>query len=442
MISLGCPKNTIDSEIMLGLLEKAGFKLTSKKEEAQVIIINTCSFIEQAKTESIHAILEIAELKRKKNCLQSIIVTGCLPQRYQNKLKEEIPEIDFLLGLDHISEVVKICKESVQRNSVNKWNLSQKTGLYKSTLPRRLLTPNSTAYVKITDGCDNWCSYCTIPAIRGHFRSRGISSIINEATLLAERGVKEINLIGQNTTSYGRDLRGGFNFKDILRKLIKIKGIQWIRILYTYPSEIDQELIKMISDHEKICKYLDIPIQHIDDEILKRMGRRYSGSSIYHLIENIRRSIPEISLRTSVITGFPGETDKQFERLCRFIKEIEFNHLGAFSYSKEEGTKAFSFKNQIPEKVKMERAQEIMRIQKRISFKKNKELIGTCQKVLVEGPLKETNFLFVGRTQGQAPEVDGVTYINRGTPREGKIFDLLITDALGYDLVGEINSKS
>ena len=448
LISLGCPKNSIDSEIMLGLLEKAGLEITPQEKDAQIIIINTCSFIEPAKIESIDAILEIAELKKKNNSPVSIIVTGCLAQRYKKKLKKEIPEIDFLLGLNHIGDIVKICKESVRKSKNIKtdnsginpasWALSRKTSLYKYNMPRKLITPESTAYVKISDGCDNRCSYCTIPSIRGPFRSRGISSVINEVTLLAEKGVKEINLIGQDTTSYGRDLKGAFNFKTLLRKLTKINGIKWLRILYTYPSEIDSELISLIRSEEKICNYIDIPVQHIDDEILKKMGRRYSGAYIYNLIENIRKAVPQISLRTSVITGFPGETDKHFERLCNFIKETEFNHLGAFSYSKEEGTKAFSLKGQIPEKIRTERAEEIMKIQKEISFRKNKELIRTRQKVLIEGLSKETDLLLEGRTQGQAPEVDGVTYINKGNPKIGEISDVLITNALGYDLVGKI----
>ena len=448
LISLGCPKNSIDSEIMLGLLEKAGLEITPQEKDAQIIIINTCSFIEPAKIESIDAILEIAELKKKNNSPVSIIVTGCLAQRYKKKLKKEIPEIDFLLGLNHIGDIVKICKESVRKSKNIKtdnsginpasWALSRKTSLYKYNMPRKLITPESTAYVKISDGCDNRCSYCTIPSIRGPFRSRGISSVINEVTLLAEKGVKEINLIGQDTTSYGMDLKGAFNFKTLLKKLTKINGIKWLRILYTYPSEIDSELISLIRSEEKICNYIDIPVQHIDDEILKKMGRRYSGAYIYNLIENIRKAVPQISLRTSVITGFPGETDKHFERLCNFIKETEFNHLGAFSYSKEEGTKAFSLKGQIPEKIRTERAEEIMKIQKEISFRKNKELIRTRQKVLIEGLSKETDLLLEGRTQGQAPEVDGVTYINKGNPKIGEISDVLITNALGYDLVGKI----
>ena len=448
LISLGCPKNSIDSEIMLGLLEKAGFEITSQQEDAQIIIINTCSFIEPAKIESIDTILEIAELKKQNTALRSIIVTGCLAQRYQKKLKKEIPEIDFLLGLNHIPDIVKFSKKSISKSknfktdnsgiNPSSWTLSRKTSFYKYNMPRKLITPESTAYVKISDGCNNRCSYCTIPSIRGPFRSRGIASIINEVTLLAEKGVKEVNLIGQDTTNYGKDLKGSFNFKTLLKKLTKINGIKWLRVLYTYPSKIDSELIELIRSEEKICNYLDIPIQHIDDEILKKMERRYSAAYIYKLIENIRKVAPHTSLRTSVITGFPGETDKHFERLCNFIKEARFNHLGAFSYSKEEGTKAFALKGQIPEKIKIERAQEIMKIQKEISFKKNKELIRTRQKVLVEGLSKETDLLLEGRTEGQAPDVDGVTYINKGNPKIGEIFNVLITNALGYDLVGKI----
>lgn len=445
MISLGCPKNSIDSEIMLGLLEKEGFKLTSNKEEAQIIIINTCSFIESAKNESIEAILEIAELKKKNSLLKSIIVTGCLPQRYKDKLSKEIPEIDFILGLDHVSEIAKICKKIIadkrkpsRVHQLRKWTLSKESGLYKSTTPRKLLTPKATAYVKITDGCNNWCSYCTIPSIRGRFRSRSIISIIDEVNLLAENGVKEINLIGQDTTSYGKDFKKNINFIDLLKKLTGVKGIKWIRILYTYPSEINQELINLICNEEKICKYLDVPVQHIDDSILKNMRRRYTGKDIYSLIDKIRKSIPNISLRTSVITGFPGETDKKFKKLCSFIKEIEFENLGAFSYSREEGTKAYALKNQVPEKVKIKRLKEIMKIQKKITFNKNKELIGSSQKVLIEGYSEETDLLLEGRTQGQAPDVDGITYINEGNPSHGEISSVLITDAIGYDLVGKV----
>jgi len=461
MISLGCPKNSVDSEIMLGLLEKEGFRLTTNKEEARIIIINTCSFIESAKSESIEAILEITELKKKNSPLKSIIVTGCLPQRYQDKLKKEIPEIDFMLGLNHVTDIVKICKKSIRRNSSippspllqrgvrgdltnlqlfknSSWNLKQKTGLYKSNLPRKLLTPKATAYVKITDGCDNWCSYCTIPSIRGSFRSRSIASIVDEAAILAENGVKEINLIGQDTTSYGRDFKKNISFINLLKKLIDVKGIEWIRILYTYPSEINPELISLIRSEKKICKYLDVPLQHIDNSILKNMRRRYTGRDIHCLIDKIRKSIPDISLRTSIITGFPGETDKQFKKLCSFIKEIGFDNLGAFSYSREEGTKAYALKNQIPEKVKIKRLKEIMRIQKNISFRKNKKLIGSCQKVLIEGYSQETDLLLAGRIQGQAPDVDGITYVNEGNPATGEISDILITNAIGYDLVGKV----
>ncbi len=436
LLSLGCAKNLVDSEVMLGLLKKEGW-IPSPRGRATVAIINTCAFIKEAQLESLTAILETAQAKARGQ-YEYLVVTGCLPQRYQSKLVHELPEVDLFLGIDYIPQLGKYLNKLLQKQLDQKEFVSCPKFLYNHRLPRLISTAPGSAYIKIAEGCANFCSYCAIPQIRGNWRSRKISSVVQEAEELAEQGVKEINLIAQDITNYGRDLPGRYNLTNLLKRLVKVPHLKWIRLLYAHPAHIDNDLIAMIKGEEKICKYLDLPIQHIDDQILTAMNRPYSSSRVWELLEQIRKNIPEIVLRTSLIVGFPGETEKKFQKLLAFIKEAQFDHLGVFIYSREEGTKAALLKGQLPERIKEERYRQIMLAQRKISWRKQREKVGRCLEVLIEKPLKKKGILWQGRTQGQAPEVDGVTYLGKGEATLGEIKKVLITKATAYDLYGEV----
>src|SRR4030043_1546861 len=383
LVSLGCPKNLVDSEVILGLLSKAGYSLTSRPSEAQIIIVNTCSFIQDASREAIETILDLARYKEKGTC-RLLVVSGCLPQRYGRSLEEEFPEVDLFVGTGDCQNLPEI----LSKNQKAKSFLSKPTFLYDEKTPRILSTPSFYAYLKIAEGCSNLCTFCTVPKIRGAYRSRGIRSVLEEARRLVDQGVREIILIAQDTTAYGRDLHDGTHLEKLLKGLIKVEGLRWIRVLYSYPK-IDyftEGLLELIVQEEKICPYLDLPIQHIDDDILKRMGRRTTNQEIRSLIQKIKTFLPEVSLRSSLIVGFPGEKESQFKRLLDFVEETRFDHLGAFKYSPEEGTPASRLPDPVPEDVKEERLRTLMETQKKISLKKYQEMVGQRGVVFVEGP--------------------------------------------------------
>ncbi|MBI5287047.1 MAG: 30S ribosomal protein S12 methylthiotransferase RimO, partial [Deltaproteobacteria bacterium] len=408
LVSLGCPKNLVDSEVMLGILKDHHFELTTDETRADVIVVNTCGFINDAKEESIDTILRLAELKEKGNC-RLFIVAGCLSQRYKEELAEGLPEVDYFIGTGEYPKIAEIIKDgSSQRVIVN-----APTYIPDHTVPRILSTPRHSAYVKVAEGCSNHCSYCTIPGIRGEFRSRPIQSILTEIENLVAQGVKEVNLIAQDTTSYGKDLNDPETLEDLLEEMVKIDGLKWIRLLYLYPNRMTDGLIRLIRDNEKICKYIDIPTQHISDRILKTMNRRYRRQDIERLIQRVREEIPGVVLRTSLIVGFPGETERDFEELLDFVKGIRFDRLGAFKYSREEGTPAYEMDKQVTENIKRSRFKQIMKTQARISLEKNKAMVGSTVKVLVEGASEESDLLLKGRIESQAPDIDGVTYINK-----------------------------
>ncbi|MFT9498297.1 30S ribosomal protein S12 methylthiotransferase RimO, partial [Anaerosolibacter sp.] len=363
--SLGCAKNLVDSEIMMGLLDKYSYQLTDQKEIADIIIVNTCGFIEAAKQESIDTIIELGKFKEEGNC-KILVVAGCLGERYSDELLEELPEVDAIIGTGNYPEIIQIIDEALRGNRISKsGDMNIKIS---EDLPRLLATPKYSAYLKIADGCDNCCTYCIIPKLRGSYRSRDIESIINEAQTMVNNGVKELILIAQDTTRYGIDLYGEYRLTQLLSQLCTIDDLQWIRILYCYPDEINEELINIIAREEKICKYLDMPIQHCNNEVLKRMNRKTTKEHIMNVIERLRKKIPDISLRTSLIVGFPGETNEQFEELVSFVKEMEFDKLGVFTYSQEEDTPAAKLKDQLDESIKEIRRDEIMLIQKDISL--------------------------------------------------------------------------
>ena len=445
LINLGCPKNQVDSEIMLGLLKEAGFELTSNEAEAEIVVVNTCGFIDAAKEESVNTLLQLGGLKESGRC-KLLIAAGCLPQRYKEELLKEMPELDAVVGTGSFADVVNICKGfKNKRSSIAKHQqifISDPANFnYESALPRIRISPAHSAFIKIAEGCDHKCTFCVIPTLRGRQRSRTIESITNETERLSLEGVVEINLVAQDTTAYGRDLRKPNALTHLLKKLVFIKDIKWIRLLYTYPGSFTKELIKVMANEEKICRYIDMPVQHINDNILSRMHRGHTRKSILRTIENLRKSIPDVVLRTSLIVGFPGETEEQFNELVEFVRDVEFDRLGVFTYSNEEDTDAYSMPGQINERVKNKRRDKLMRIQQKISLRKNRSLIGTKQIVLIDGPSKDAPYLIEGRTYGHAPEVDGVVYItdtSSDIPLPGKFASVEITEAHPYDLIGRI----
>lgn len=431
-VSLGCPKNLVDSEVMLGILSRHDYKITNEHNDAEVIIINTCGFIESAKKESIDTILELAKLKET-GSLKLLVVSGCLPQRYQEELTKELPEVDLWIGTGEYHKIVEYL-EKEEKGS----HLVQSEYIYDDLTPRLVSTPKHTAYIKIAEGCSHTCTFCAIPGIRGRFRSRPVDSIIRETENLVSKGMKEAILIAQDTTSYGIDLKTGLGLPSLLREMAKIKGLEWIRLMYTYPQFVTDELIEVIRNEGKVLKYLDIPIQHVSDRMLMAMGRGITADKLKKRLYRLREAVPDLVLRTSVIVGFPGETERDLTELLNFIEEFEFDRLGAFTYSREEGTPASLLKRQVPEKVKKERYNRVMALQKIISRKKNKAHIGKVEKVIVDGISDESEFLLAGRTEGQAPDIDGITYIASGDASPGDIVNVRITDASDYDMVGEI----
>ena len=432
-ISLGCDKNLTDTEVMLGLLSDAGYEMTNEETEADVIVINTCCFIHDAKEESIQNILEMANYK-KEGSLKALIVTGCLAQRYRQEIREEIPEVDAVLGTTAYDKIL----ETIQNALKGKASVTMESLEVLPTVEtkRQITTGGHFAYLKIAEGCDKHCTYCIIPKIRGRFRSVPIEQLLKEAKDLAEQGVKELILVAQETTLYGKDLYGEKSLHRLLKELCKISGIRWIRVMYCYPEEIYDELISVIKEEPKICHYLDLPIQHANDDILKRMGRKTSKQELVNIIAKLRREIPDICLRTTLITGFPGETQKQHEELYRFVNEMEFDRLGVFTYSPEEDTPAAEMPDQIAEEVKEERQAELMELQQEIAFEAAESMAGREVLVMIEGKVADEP-CYVGRTYRDAPNVDGLIFVETGEElMSGDFAKVRITGALEYDLIG------
>lgn len=433
MVSLGCPKNQVDAEMMLYSLKQAGFEISPEEAEADAIIINTCGFIEDAKAEAIENILEAARYKTEGEC-KALIVTGCLAERYKDDVTDEIPEVDVCIGLGSNGNIAEITKNAIEGKKQNYYGEKEALDLNG----KRILGgyPFST-YLKVADGCDNCCTYCAIPKIRGRMRSRTIEDCVAEAKHLAQNGVKELIVVAQDTTAYGTDLYGKPMLPELLKELCKIEGLHWIRTLYTYPEKITDELLDTIASEQKLLKYLDMPIQHVNGEILKKMNRKGNLESLTALIEKIRAKIPEITLRTTLITGFPGETEEQFSELAHFVKETRFDRLGCFTYSAEEGTLAAEFENQVEEQIKTDRMENIMDMQMTIAAEKNEEKIGTVTEVIIEG-WDDYIKCYFGRTVFDAPEVDGkIFFMAKGPLKIGDFVKVRINDCLDYDLLGE-----
>lgn len=437
IVSLGCPKNLVDSELMLGILKDEGFELTNDLNAANVIIVNTCGFIESAQQESINTIIEMAALKDK-NC-EVLIVTGCLAQRHREEIIKEIPEVDAVLGTGSYDAIASAIRQAYEEKKVQIYETLADTSYMDM---ERVVSTGGYAYLKIAEGCDNCCTYCVIPSLRGIYRSRKLESILHEAEKLAASGIKELILVAQDTTRYGIDFYGKKMLVELLRSLSRLNGIEWIRLLYCYPEEIDDELIKEIAQNNKVCKYLDIPIQHASDNILKAMGRRGRRADIEALIEKLRNMIPGIVLRTTLIVGFPGENDDDFDILSDFVRKYRFDRLGIFMYSKEEGTPASRMLHQIPSQTKKKRYDKLMQIQRQISAELNAEQLGKVHRVMVEG-VADDGIFYYGRSYAQAPDIDGLIYFT--SREELKIYqmvDVEILDSGEYDMTGEVRHES
>lgn len=447
MISLGCDKNLVDTENMLGLLSQDGHTFTDDEQEAEAVIVNTCCFIGDAKEESINTILEMAQLKETGNC-QVLLVTGCLAQRYRQEILKEIPEVDGIVGTASFDSVGQVLAEAVRRRQDLKAHADKPVRIEaadrmpKQTAKRILTTGGHYAFLKIAEGCDKHCTYCIIPSLRGSYRSVPMERLTAEAEDLAKGGVRELILVAQETTLYGVDLYGRKTLPELLHRLAEIPGIYWIRIQYCYPEEITDELIETIKSEEKVCHYLDIPIQHASDGILQRMGRRTNQEGIRRIVEKLRREIPDIALRTTMISGFPGETREDHEKLLDFVDEMEFERLGVFAYSAEEDTPAAGFENQIPEEIKEQRRDEVMELQQEIAFEKSQSMIGRILDVMIEGKVADEP-AYVARTYMDAPGVDGYLFVNSGESfLSGDFVRVRVTGAAEYDLIGEVYDES
>jgi ribosomal protein S12 methylthiotransferase len=441
IISLGCARNLVDSEVMAGLLHQDGYEIVPKPEEADVVLVNTCGFIDAAKSESLDTILEVSRLKHAGK-LRKLVVAGCLSQRYPKELAKELPEVDLFIGTGEVPRISHILRDHETGRHCRQF-IGVPQYLYDHTTPRLRSAPLHSAFLKVSEGCDHKCAFCIIPQLRGPHRSRSIESVVQEATLLAQGGVKEINLIAQDLTAYGRDRRDGTTLHGLLQELARVPEIFWIRILYAYPNYLDTPLLQLIRTSEKICKYVDIPFQHINGRILTAMRRGKGGSAVRETVKTLRVAIPDVTLRTSLIVGFPGETEAEFQELLDFIEEAQFERLGVFKYSEEEGTAAARMADKVPEAEKERRWQELMDVQAVISRNKNEALIGAIRQVIIDGVDLETGEIF-GRTQAHAPEVDGVVFVSNPTNtsgdltlRPGTVMQVKITGALDYDLMGE-----
>ena len=439
-VSLGCDKNLVDTENMLGILNKAGFTLTGDEGEADVLVLNSCCFIEDAKKESIENILELSMYKETGNC-KALIVTGCMAQRYKDEILTEIPEVDAVIGTTSYDEIATVVTEVLDSKGEKVKYFNDIDRNMDHETPRILTTAGYYAFLKVAEGCDNFCTYCIIPKLRGKYRSREIESLLQEARQLVAQGVTELILVAQDTTRYGIDLYGKKMLAELLHELGKIEGLEWIRVLYCYPEEITDELIMAIKNEPKVCKYIDMPIQHADNEVLKKMGRRSSREQLDMIIAKMRREIPEIAIRTTLIVGFPGETNEQFESLTEFVKETRFDRLGVFTYSQEEDTPAATMPDQIDQDIMDDRRDIIMNLQQEISIDKNEEMVGKTTKVLIEGKLANED-VYIARTYKDAPDIDGRVFIEyEGELISGDMVNVKILNAYEYDLIGEIENE-
>jgi len=434
--SLGCVKNLVDTEVMLGIAVTDKFNIVTDPSLASVIVVNTCSFIEASKRESINAIIDLARYKEKSegNC-ERLIVAGCLPQRYKADLKVALPEVDAFIGTGQYGDLLSYIEGKQEDDT----DFKHPKYIHSENTPRINTQPNYRAYLKISEGCIKNCSFCIIPKIRGTLRSRTIDSLVEEAQRFVAAGAKEINLIAQDLTDYGRELKDGTDLAGLLRALVKIDGLEWIRLLYVYPDELSDEMIELIATEDKICKYLDMPVQHINDQVLARMNRKVTGKQIIERIEKIRERIPNLSLRSTILVGYPGETEAQFEELMAFIQKYPFDHLGVFAYSLEENTASYLLDGQLDEKTKLGRQKKALSIQKKISRKQLKKHLKQTLSVLVEEISEESEFLWRGRHQGQAPDVDGLVLIRNGNVERGQIFRVKIEKSMDYDLIGQVD---
>ncbi|MGL4798842.1 MAG: 30S ribosomal protein S12 methylthiotransferase RimO [Cellulosilyticaceae bacterium] len=436
-VSLGCDKNLVDSEHMLGLLHEAGFQLVGDESKAEVLVVNTCCFIEDAKQESIDQILEVARYKETGVC-KALIVTGCMAQRYPDEILAELPEVDAVVGTTSYDKIVAIATQVLTEKGVKVKQFDTIDREHLEDMPRILTTAGYFAYMKIAEGCDNKCTYCIIPKLRGKYRSRPLAQLKKEAEKLAKDGVSELILVAQDTTRYGSDLEGDTNLVTLLRELSSVEGIEWIRILYCYPENLTDELIEEIATNDKVCKYLDMPIQHAANPVLKRMARKSTNEDLREKMDKLRARVPGIAIRTTLIVGFPGETEEDFEVMYNFVKDMRFDRLGVFTYSQEEDTPAAKLPDQIDEEVKIQRKDIIMELQHTISEELTREKVGREMRVLIEGKLSEEE-VYIGRTYQDAPEIDGQVFIEfEGELISGDYVDVRIIDANDYDLIGEI----
>lgn len=442
-ISLGCPKNLVDSEVMMGQLKQKGYEITGDAAEAETLVVNTCGFIDAAKKESVEAILEAARLKSEGKC-KRLVVAGCLVERYREELRAEIPEVDAFIGTSQIDDITKAADANIKTRTLPVLPLGNQTAtyLYDERAPRVLATPGHFAYVKIAEGCDRPCAFCFIPQMRGHFRSRRFGSVVAEAKQLAEAGVKEIILVAQDSSRYGEDLGERDALAALMRELCRLEGVEWVRVMYTYPTHISDAFLDVLASEPKAVKYLDMPLQHASQNVLRLMKRGGSRASLERLIERVRERVPCVAVRTTFITGFPGETEENFDELLGFIRSVEFDRVGVFTYSDEEGTPAFDLPGKVDAKVARQRRARLMKEQSRISKRKNAARIGQTVRVLFEGASAETDLLWQGRTETQAPDIDGCVLINDAPegcrPEPGEFVNVEITEAQEYDLVGRI----
>ena len=452
-VSLGCPKNLVDSEVMLGALSREGYSITAQKEDADVIVVNTCGFIDSAKKESIDTILEMAELKVQGKC-KKLVVAGCLAERYRNDIQKEIPEIDFVFGPDELGRVL----EAVKLDDSAPSPLISIDALYTSTevptIPRVLTTPSYMAYLKISEGCDHVCTFCAIPGFRGRFRSRTPADLVNESRRLAEQGVRELVIVSQDTMAYGKDIGLTNGITTLLRELVKVDGLKWVRFLYCYPNMVSDDLVRLVAEEERLCKYFDIPYQHASRAVLERMKRGGNRGVYERQIDFIRKQIPDAGLRTSFIVGFPGETEGDFNEIIEFLENVNFDNVGVFLYSDEEGTGAFDLDGKVQRRIAVRRRNELMKRQAKISKKKLRGMVGRTTEILLEGRSDESDLLLQGRMQTQAPDIDGHVLINDAgdagdagnaqnlDPIPGRFYNVEITDSLEYDLIGTILSNN
>jgi len=444
-VSLGCPKNLVDSEVMMGILARSGYEITPRAGDADVLVVNTCSFIAPAQQESVQSILEMAEYK-KFGRAQKLIVAGCMVERYRNEIREQIPEVDAVIGTGEIEKILQACEGSLHNGDAESAQLP--TYLYHDLTPRILATPRHTAYIKVNEGCDHPCTFCVIPQLRGKFRSRRFESVVREAENLAAAGVREISLIGQDTTFYGEDLGLRDGLAVLLERLAQVEDLHWVRFLYCYPNRITPRLLDTIAAHPRLAKYLDVPLQHASRNVLARMKRGSNGDAFLKMLEKARKAIPGVSIRTSFIVGFPGETENDFRELCDFVRAAEFDWMGVFAYSDEDKSQSFAFDRKVDEETIARRRDTLMSIQKKISARKLKKRVGQTLQVMLEGPSKDTDLVWEARLQGMAPDIDGKVYVTEfegvndaaDLPAPGTLATIEITEAKEYDLIGRVTS--